>query len=165
MHGMCAVPRHESICGGTPERRAGQIHVHATHSPRAVSVQAPVVLRLLPSAVHILFRARPAVQSAYDANSTFVIRPDALAGFAAALLVPRYVAGVRGVEEEKRSFPSAFTGEGPAVCCGRAWRREEKRSFPSAFTREDGSITPFAHASTGREDASITSPASLASRP
>ena len=103
-------------------------------------VQTPVVLRLLPSTVHILFRARPAVQSAYDANSTFVIRPDALAGFATALLVPRYVAGVRGVEEEKRSFPSAFT-------------------------REDGSITPFAHASTGREDASITSPASLASRP
>ena len=68
-------------------------------------VQAPIALRLLPSAVHILFRARPAVQFAYDANSTSVIRPDALAGCAAALLVPQYVSGARGVEGEKGSFP------------------------------------------------------------
>ena len=123
-------------------QHAGEIRLTLTWYTHHVQcrVHRPVVLGFPPSAVHILFRARPAVQSAYDANSTFVIRPDALAGFATTLLVPRYVAGVRGVEEEKRSFPSAFT-------------------------REDGSITPFAHASTGREDASITSPASLASRP
>ena len=79
------------------------------HSPRAVPRSAPVVLGFPPSAVHILFRARPAVQSAYDANSTFVIRPDALAGYAVALLVPQYVAGARGVEDEKRSFPVQLT--------------------------------------------------------
>ena len=97
------------ICGSTPARGGDQAHAHMVHSPRAVPCSAPVVLGFPPSAVHILFRARPAVQSAYDANSTFVIRPDALAGFAAALLVPRYVAGVRGVEDEKRSFPVQLT--------------------------------------------------------
>ena len=97
--------RHGSICGGSTTRGGDQAHAHMVHSPRAVPCSAPVVLGFPPSAVHILFRARPAVQSAYDANSTFVIRPDALAGFAAALLVPQYVAGARGVEDEKRSFP------------------------------------------------------------
>ena len=90
---------------------AGPVRFTLTRHTRHAQyhVQAPVVLRLLPSAVHILFRARPAVQSACDANSTFVIRPDALAGFAAALLVPQYVAGARGVDGAKRSFPLQLT--------------------------------------------------------
>ena len=74
------------------------------HPPRAVRVQTPVTPRLTPSAVHIILRARPAVQSAYDANSTFVIRPDALAGVAVAVAVvvgaavPIVVVGWRGLE-------------------------------------------------------------------
>ena len=79
-------------------------------------VQAPIALRLLPSAVHILFRARPAVQSAYDANSTFVIRPDALAGFA-----------------------TDNCTVGPAVCCGRAWRRRREKVVPQRI-HEGGRI-------------------------
>ena len=98
-----------SSCGGTSTRGGDQAHAHMVHSPRAVPCSAPVVLGFPPSAVHILFRARPAVQFACDANSTFVIRPDALAGYAVALLVPQYVAGARGVEDEKRSFPVQLT--------------------------------------------------------
>ena len=88
-------------------QHAGEIRLTLTWYTHHVQcrVHRPVVLGFPPSAVHILFRARPAVQSAYDANSTFVIRPDALAGYAVALLVPQYVAGARGVEDEKRSFP------------------------------------------------------------
>ena len=101
----CAASRRRLVVRWHPSTRGGSgSHSRGTLATRSTS-PAPVVLGFPPSAVHILFRARPAVQSAYDANSTFVIRPDALAGFAAALLVPQYVAGVRGVEDEKRSFP------------------------------------------------------------
>ena len=111
---QCRVPRPllllcGPICGGSTTRGGDQAHAHMVHSPRAVPCSAPVVLGFPPSAVHILFRARPAVQFACDANSTFVIRPDALAGYAVALLVPQYVAGARGVEDEKRSFPVQLT--------------------------------------------------------
>ena len=99
----CAASRRRLVVRWHPSTRGGSgSHSRGTLATRSTS-PAPVVLGFPPPAVHILFRARPAVQSAYDANSTFVIRPDALAGFAAALLVPRYVAGVRGVEDEKPS--------------------------------------------------------------
>ena len=97
MLGMCAVRATDPYA--VAPQCAGPVRFTLTRHTRHAQyhVQAPVVLGLLPPAVHILFRARPAVQSAYDANSTFVIRPDALAGYAVALLVPQYVAGAHGV--------------------------------------------------------------------
>ena len=108
---VCAQYRATNPYAVAPQS-AGPVRFTFTRHTRHVQyhVQAPVVLRLLPSTVHILFRARPAVQSAYDADSTFVIRPDALAGFATALLVPRYVAGVRGVEKRKGRSPAHSRG-------------------------------------------------------
>ena len=51
-------PRHawwdKPACGGSTTRRAGQVHAHVAHPPRAVPVQAPIALRLTPSAVHIV---------------------------------------------------------------------------------------------------------------
>ena len=93
----CAASRRRFVVRWHPSTRGGSgSHSRGTLATRSTS-PAPVVLGLPPSAVHILFRARPAVQFACDVNSTFVTRPDALAGYAVALFVPLYVAGARDI--------------------------------------------------------------------
>ena len=111
MHGMYAVPRHGSVCGGSSARRAGQIHVHATHSPRAVSRPgARCVEVLTPLAVHTMFRFRTAWRFACAA-SAFVVWPDACSFALAGLVLP----------------PPCWSRGMLRVCV--AWKRE---SFPCA---------------------------------
>ena len=53
--GVCAVSRRGPICGGSPALRADPVHAHAAHPPRAVPVQAPVVLGFSPRQLCIFY--------------------------------------------------------------------------------------------------------------